>query len=416
MGALSGCGQKEKKTEPVVEVQVAPVKQGEIQQIVSAEAVLYPIHQAAITPKITAPVKRFYVNRGSKVKAGQLLAVLENRDLKAAAVDNRGAYEQAQAQYSTATASSIPEEAKKAQYDYDQAKEQLDAAQKMYDSRQNLYKEGALPRKDLDAATVAYVQARSQFALAQQHLESYKAVSHEASLKAAQGGLTSAEGKYLGAEAQLAYTEIRSPINGIVTDRPNYQGETPTAGTPLLTIMDTSQIIAKAHIPLEQAALLTVGDPATLNSVEAGQVSGKVTVVSPALDPNSTTVEVWVQAANPDGKLRPGSSVTVTMVARTVKDALIVPSSAILTATDGTTTVMLAGSDGKAHQQDVGTGIRQAQEVQVTKGLNVGQNVIITGAYGLPDNTQIKVAQAAPAEGEKPSGDKAEKSDDKEKD
>lgn len=416
MGALSGCGQKEKKTEPVVEVQVAPVKQGEIQQIVSAEAVLYPIHQAAITPKITAPVKRFYVNRGSKVKAGQLLAVLENRDLKAAAVDNRGAYEQAQAQYSTATASSIPEEAKKAQYDYDQAKEQLDAAQKMYDSRQNLYKEGALPRKDLDAATVAYVQARSQFALAQQHLESYKAVSHEASLKAAQGGLTSAEGKYLGAEAQLAYTEIRSPINGIVTDRPNYQGETPTAGTPLLTIMDTSQIIAKAHIPLEQAALLKVGDPATLNSVEAGQVSGKVTVVSPALDPNSTTVEVWVQAANPDGKLRPGSSVTVTMVARTVKDALIVPSSAILTATDGTTTVMLAGSDGKAHQQDVGTGIRQAQEVQVTKGLNVGQNVIITGAYGLPDNTQIKVAQAAPAEGEKPSGDKAEKSDDKEKD
>ncbi len=65
--------------------------------------------------------------------------------------------------------------------------------------------------------------------------------------KSATGQLTSAKGKFEGAAAQLSYTEIRSPIDGVVTDRPLYPGETPTAGTALLTIMDTSSVIAKAH-------------------------------------------------------------------------------------------------------------------------------------------------------------------------
>src|ERR1700675_1243665 len=60
--------------------------------MVTSEAVLYPLAQSAIVPKISAPIKAFYVNRGSKVHAGQLLATLENRDLAAAAQDNQGAY------------------------------------------------------------------------------------------------------------------------------------------------------------------------------------------------------------------------------------------------------------------------------------------------------------------------------------
>jgi multidrug efflux pump subunit AcrA (membrane-fusion protein) len=412
---FSGCSQEEKPKPPVVEVQIAPVQKADIQETVSAEAVLFPLHQSAITPKIVAPVKQFYVNRGAHVKAGQLLAVLENRDLEAAAIDNRGTYQQAEAQYKTTTAAALPEEMKKAQLDADAAKQELDAAQKVFDSRQNLYQQGALPRKDLDAAGVALVQARNQYNLAQQHLDALKSVSHEEALKAAAGQLASAKGKYLGAEAQLSYTEVRSPINGVVTDRPNYPGETPTAGTPLLTVMDTSQIIAKAHIPQEQAALLKAGDAATLNSPESGQVNAKVTLVSPALDPNSTTVEVWVQAANSDGKLRPGGSATVSMIAQTVRDAFIVPTSAILTGSDGATTVMLAGNDGKAHEQPVEVGIRQGDKAQITKGVKAGDTVIVGGAYGLPDNTQIKIAQAPPtAEEDKPSGDKSGKPDEKE--
>src|SRR5512133_2457801 len=70
--------------EPVVAVQMAKAERKSIQQVVSTEAILFPRNQAAITPKIAAPVRKFYVNGGSRVHAGQLLAVLENGDLAAA--------------------------------------------------------------------------------------------------------------------------------------------------------------------------------------------------------------------------------------------------------------------------------------------------------------------------------------------
>jgi RND family efflux transporter MFP subunit len=404
--SLLGCS-REKQPEPTVAVQVVPVKKTTINQTVTSEAILFPLAQSAIVPKISAPVKAFYVNRGSKVHEGQLLAKLENRDLAAAAEDNQGAYDQAQAAYAIATASTLPEEIQKAQGDTKAAKLALEAEQKLYDSRQDLYQQGALPRKDLDQATVSLAQARTQYEVAQHHLDALMAGGKQQEIKSAQGQLQSAKGKYLGAEAQLNYSEIRSPINGVVTDRPLYPGEMAAAGTPLLTVMDTSSVVARAHIPQEQAALVKLGDTAAIvlrgavsggvsdkASGEDDAIEGKVTVVSPALDPNSTTVEVWVQAKNPKGRLRPGTSVRISMLARSVPNSMVIPAAAVLTAPDGSSYVMLAGSDDKAHQKTVKTGIRQGDQVQILDGLAEGDRVVASGAYGLPDNTKIRVEAA----------------------
>ena len=128
--------------------------------------------------------------------------------------------------------------------------------------------------------------------------------------------MNAAKGDTENANATLGYTKITSPIDGVITDRPNYPGETPATGTPVITVMDLSQIVARAHVAQLEAASLKVGDPATITIPgQATSVKGKVTLVSPAVDPNSTTVEVWVQAPNPKESLRPGTSVRVAMVA-----------------------------------------------------------------------------------------------------
>lgn len=407
---------KEKTEEPTVSVQIAPVEKKDVQQVVTAEALLFPLQQAAIVPKITAPVRKFYVKRGARVHQDQLLAVLENRDLAAAAQDTKGSYDQAQAAYETTTAASLPEEIQKAKFDAQVNKETLDATQKVYDSRQELFKQGALPRKDLDQAAVNLVQARSQYEVAQKHLDSLMAVGRQQELKSAAGQLESAKGKYMGASAQLSYSEIRSPIDGWVTDRPLYPGEMPASGVPLITVMDLSQVIARAHIPQQQAALLKVGDAATITAVGQDKpVEGKVTVVSPALDPNSTTVEIWVQAKNPKQSLRPGISVQLSMISRTVPDALVVPAAAILTAADGSTSVMVVGTDNRAHQKTVKTGIKQEDDIQIIEGLKGDEKVVASGAYGLPDNTKVTAEEAKSAEdsdkpsGAKPAGKEADK-------
>jgi multidrug efflux pump subunit AcrA (membrane-fusion protein) len=395
----TSCSKAGKEEQPVVTVQTAVAERGKIEQVITTDAILFPKDQAAITPRITSPVKTFFVNRGSRVHRGELLAVLENRDLAAVEIENKGAYEQAQATYGISTSSSLPEEWQKAEYDLKAAKQEYDAQQKIYDSRKILFEQGALPRKDFDQSAVATTQAKANYDIAQRHLAALEAAGKKDQMKLAKGQLTAAQGKYEGAAAQLSYSEIRSPIDGVVTERPLYPGETAPAGTPLLVVMDTSSVTARAHIPQAAAVVLKVGDAATITAPGNIQVNGKVTLVSPALDPNSTTVEVWVAAPNPDGSLRPGTTATVQMIARTLNDAILIPASALLKTPDGASTVMLAGADGKAHQVSVETGIRQGDRLQITKGLSGGEKVIITGAYGLPDNTKLKIAEAPPANG-----------------
>src|SRR5215471_7721534 len=329
---LAACSKKEQEPEPVVSVQAELVRQGPISEVITTDAVLFPMNQATIVPKISAPVKKAYVARGAKVHQGQLLITLENQDLAAAAEEARGNLEQAQATRDIATANALPEELQKAEWDAKTAQDTLDAQQKIVESRKVLLEQGAIPRKDYDAANLAFIQARAQYEQAKKHLDGLRAVGHQQELKSANAQLVAAQGKYNNAKSQLDYSNIVSPMNGVVADGPWYPGMMPQAGAPLITIMDISRMIAKAHIPQTQAALVKKGDDASIKvAASDDDLKGKVVLVSPALDPGSTTVEVWVEADNRKGLLRAGSSVIVSMVARTVLNALTVPAPALIT-------------------------------------------------------------------------------------
>jgi multidrug efflux pump subunit AcrA (membrane-fusion protein) len=396
--AVCGCSGSSADNDPGVPVETALVERHAINEVVTAEAVLSPIREVALTPKVAAPVKKFYVKLGEKVHPGELLAELENSDLAAAELENKGAYEQAQANYQIARASGLPEELRKAQSDAQAARQNLDAQEKIYSSREELFKQGAIPRKDLDSAQVALTEARGQNDIAQNHLRALEAGGEQKRIQAAGAQLTEARGKYLGAAAQLSYSELRSPIAGVVTYRLAYPGQMPAAGDPVMTVMDLSQIIAKAHIPQQQAATLKIGDAATIIAPDTQEkISARVTVVNAALDPGSSTVEVWVQAANPEQRLKPGSSAQIEMVARSVPDALVVPAAAIVHDSNGANAVMVVGPDSKAHQTSVQLGVKQGDDVQITSGVNAGERVVTQGAYGLPDGAKVQIAPAKPA-------------------
>jgi HlyD family secretion protein len=381
---MAGCSTQDAPEEtPTVNVQVDAAETGTIQRRVNAEAILYPLDQAAIVPKITAPVSKFYVDRGSRVHAGQLLAELESKDLASAATESEGGYQQADAAYQQAL--------QKAQQDLQLSKEQLDAQQRLYDSRKSLFEQGAASQRDVDDAAVALTQAKNQYQLAQKQMD----------LKAAEGGLTAAKGKSAAAEAQLSYTRIVSPIDGVVTDRPFYQGETAPSGSPILTVMNLSQVVARAHVSQEEAALIKVGDAANVSTPEVPEAHGKVTLVSPALDPNSTTVEVWVQVPNPQGALKAGASANVQIITQTVPNAIVAPVSALLAASDGGTSVMVLDADNKVSRRAVKVGIRDGPNMQVLDGLKKGERIVTVGAFVLDrmdedDLPKVKIQVQAP--------------------
>jgi multidrug efflux pump subunit AcrA (membrane-fusion protein) len=411
----AGCGADEKEKEPVVTVEAAPPERGAISEVVSAEAVVYPVQQSVITPKIASTIHEFLVQRGSKVHQGQLLAILENADLAAAAEQSKGEFEQAEAGYATTVEAGVPQAMQKAELDAAAAKAAYEAAQKVYDSRKELFQQGALPRRDLDAAQVALAQAKTQSDVAERQLADLKRLGEQQALKSAKGQLAAAKGKLMGSSAALSYSEIRSPIDGVVTDRPQYAGELAAANQPLMTVMDLSKLLAKSHISRVEAASLKVGDAAEVRAEGVEDpIHGRVSLVSPALDPGSTTIEVWVEVAKPEPRLKPGMTVQVSMVAKTVTDALLVPASAVFQTTEDADYVMVAGSDQHAHQKIVKLGVRNGDRVQVVSGLDPGEKVIRSGGYGLPDKTRIKGKEIPPSKDDA-SADKAGAADDSSK-
>src|SRR5262245_40403820 len=384
---LWGCSSKtetEPETEPVVTVDVAPVLSSSIQLKVGSDAVLYPLQQAAIIPKIQAPVKKFYVEKGAPVRAGQLLAELENQDLAGAVAEARAAFDQAGANYETTAKATLPEEAHKAELDVKAGKDTLDNAQRLYDARQNLFKEGAIAEKDVKDAQVALTQAQNQYEIARTHLQAVQSVSMDQSIKAAAAQRDAAKARLESAEAQLSYSRITSPINGVVTDRPGFAGEMPASGAPLITVMDVSQVIARAHVSQRDAAQLKVGNPANIFPLDgSAPVPGRVTVVSPALDPANTTIEVWIQAPNTGGVLKPGTSLRVEIIAKMAANALIIPEEAVLTRPSGSTAVIIVDPENKPEKKSVTLGIHDAGMVQVVSGLMSGDRVVTAGVFEL---------------------------------
>jgi len=412
---LLGCGGEEKAPTALVTVQVAPAKRGPIELEITSDAVIYPLEQAVITAKITSTIAKFYVQRGSKVKQGQVLALLENADLAGQAEQSKGEFEQAEASYDTTTGASLPEQIQKAELDAAAATAAFDAQQKVYEARKVLFDQGALPRRDYDAGVVALAQARSTNDQAQKQLEDLRKIGAQSTLKSAGGQLSAAKGKYLNAKAQLSYSEIRSPIDGVVTDRPQYQGELATANQPLLTVMNTSKLIAKTHIAQTETVLIKVGNPAEIELTGLEEpIKAKVTLVSPALDPGSTTVEVWVVSDKANPALKPGMNARVNIIAKSEEDALVVPASAVYKSEEAGDYVMLAGPDKKAHLAKVRVGIKNKELAQIASGIKENDSVITVGGYALPDGTQIKIeATPAPEPEKSEADDKGAAADDK---
>ncbi len=401
--SLSGCKKAEEDGTPAaVAVKAAHPTQGPISEEIAADAILAPLTQAALAPRISAPILKEYVQRGAHVRKGQLLMSLDDRDLRGSALDSAGAVTAAQANLTAVTGATVPEDLRKAELDVAQLQAARDVAAVTANERKELFRQGALSGRDADAAFAASVQAQSALDTAKQHLESVRGVTGTTTQQTAQGQLQSARGRLINAEAQVSYANLRSPIDGVVTDRPLFAGETSTAGNPLITIMDTSAMLAKLHLAQAIAQKLAPGQKAEIHLPGIDDpITATVSFISPALDPESTTVEVWLKLANADGRLKAGTPVHAVIRGNTVAQALLLPPGAILPAKDGGNSVLVVGSDGVAHKRAITAGIRTDTSIQVVSGLSAGDVVVTEGGYGLDDGTRVTTTAKAGASEDK---------------
>jgi HlyD family secretion protein len=394
---LVGCGsQEEPPPKPVVEVKIAKVELAEVRITVRAPAYVFAREQANINARITATIQKLLVRKGDNVAAGQVLAQLDNRDLLAQRDEAIAAVTDAEANLQRVASGTLPTDIERARGQAASTQAALNQAQKFYERRRQLFEQGAIPQRDLLLSETELAQAKANHEVATRALDLLQNQSRDKDILMAKSKVEQAQARLSLVNAQLDFAEIRSAAAGTITEQFMFPGDMAKPDAPIFTVMDLAVAVARAQIPEAQAAGVRPGETCTFVPVDAARTSfaGRISVVNQAIDPARRTVESWCEIPNPKRALRAGAFGQVLIVTGVVPNSIVVPLAAVQFvegANEGV--VMVAGEKGVAVKKQVETGDVFDGKVQIKSGLTAGESVIVQGAYGLAEGTQIRLQE-----------------------
>jgi RND family efflux transporter MFP subunit len=393
-------GAADETAQPIVSVRLAKAEVGAIAQPLDLVGTISARQEATISSKVSAQIAQMGLLKNRTVRRGEVLAVLESRDLTAQQAEAAAALREAEIGVKNTGQGAIPltnAQDVKAVHD---AQGTLDNARKTFERRKTLYDQGGISKKDLEASQLDVTKAEDDLRLAERAASLHQATTNPSDLATARSKEQQASGHLASITAQAGYATIRAPFDGVIGDQFLYQGDFASAGTKMLTIADTSSVIVKAPLSVDAAMRVRAGDSATIqpDTLPGVTLQGTVSLVGRAADPQSRTVELWITLPNPDGHLRPNSAARVTVQSANVSNAIVVPTAAVtLDATNANSgTVMVVDAKSVAHEIKVTTGAHSRERTQITSGLRGGETVVIEGNYGLPEGTKVQNADAAP--------------------
>ena len=392
----SSANEAETEVTPTVSVKVAKAEKETIAAQVSAVGTIWPREKADVAAKISAQIKQMGLLKNRVVRAGEIIAILESKDLQAQRAEAVAALNEARANERSLVTGTIPKTNAEDQKALLDARAKVNNARATFERRRALYERGGISKKDLEASQLELTTAEDELRLEEQTvaLRSRSLNPNDRALAAAR--TAQAQQRVATLDAQLSYATIRSPITGIVTDQFQYEGEFASAGGKLVTIADTSTVIVKAPFADTAVAQLKTGDTATVvpTDTSAEEMRGQITLLGRSSDPTNRTVEVWVTLANDGGHLRANGAAQVTVFANSKSDAIVVLASAVTleasNASEGT--VMVVDAQNVAHETKVTIGIRTPEKLEIVEGLQGGETVVIEGNYALPDGTKVEIA------------------------
>jgi HlyD family secretion protein len=386
----------EEQKDIVVSVRAAKVEKQPIAMQTAALGTITPREQATVSPKISSQIKKMRLLRNTAVRAGETIAVLEAGDLQTQRAEAAAALQQAQLNAKGIKTGSIPQATAQAEKDLRDARANVNNARLLYERRRELYNQGGIALKEVEAAQLALTTAENSLKLAEQSatLRAKTLSPNEQAVADAQ--VKAAQDRLANFDAQIGYANIRAPFSGIITEQFQFEGEFATAGAKLFTIADLSEVIIKVPFADSIVAQLKIGDEADVlpTDLPGENLSGRISLISQTTDPQNRTVEVWVNLKNTGGRLRANGAAQVIVHANAESEALVAPAPAVTleTSDSNTGTVMVIDNESVAHEKKVTVGIKTHDFIEILSGLKEGDTVVIEGNYALPDGTKVEVA------------------------
>jgi len=396
---------------PEVEVARAAAESSDVGgTVLSATGYIVAHHTINVNSKVTGRLAWIGVEKGDKVKEGQVLVRLEDQEFRAAYDQARGLVGNARAYLDELQHGSRPEEIQQAQHNLDEARATLANDKLTLDRTKELATNGVVSRQQLDDATAKFEADQQRVNSLQQAFTLAKIGPRAEEIARAQGALAQAQGQLDYAKSQLDATVIRAPVTGTILDRTAEKGELITAqfasaaaGGPqgsVVSLADLNDLQVELDIAQADFARLGPAQKAvvTTDAYPDKQYDGQIAQISPEANRQKATVQVKVQVLNPgkypDVQLRPEMNATVRFLANEPpKDAkapagVFVPSAA-LRDRDGKKIVFIA-YDGKAVAREIHV-MGQRSDGALVDGLVGGENVITTAPAALKDGDKIKI-------------------------
>jgi RND family efflux transporter MFP subunit len=355
---------------PAVEVETATVSlvyPSQTFTLLNASGYVVAQRKAAVASKATGRLDWLGVEEGSKVKAGDILARLENRDATASR-------DQAAAALITARAT------------LDQAKAELQDAAQNYQRQKELVSQGITARAEYDSAEARY--RRTQAAVA-----------------GATSAITGAEAALRGANVAIEYTLIRAPFDGVVLTKSADVGDIVTplgaaanAKAAVVTLADMGSLMVEADVSEANLEKVKVGQPCEvlLDALPDARFRGVVHTVVPTADRSKATVMVKVRFVDKDRRILPEMSAKVAFLERPVKSDEQKPRIALNPAAlseRGGRTVVFKVAGQRAMESPVGLGAVLGEMREVTSGVKAGEKVVLKPLERLRNDSKIKTAE-----------------------
>ena len=267
---------------------------------------------------------------------------------------------------------------------------------KFYDRRRQLFEQGAIPQRDVLVSETELAQAKANHEVAKKSLDLLQTQSRDKDILMARSKVEQAQARLSLVKTQLDFAEIRSPFPGTITEQFMFPGDMAKPDAPIFTVMDLSVAVARTQIPDSESVAVRTGAVCEFAPSDAAGTTfaGRISVVNQAIDPGRRTVEAWCEIPNSKRTLRAGAFGQVRIVTGVEPKSVVVPLAAVQFAEGSKKgVVMVAGDKGVAVKKEVETGDVFDGKVQIKGGLSAGESVIVQGAYGLAEGTQIRVQE-----------------------
>jgi RND family efflux transporter MFP subunit len=387
-------------------VEVIHPKKGGMQRTSTQVGSVHPDEWAELHAKISGFLKEQSVDIGSKVKQGQVLAVIDDPEVVKERDRAAAALEQANAASKVAetriTVEEKNREAAAANVKQAQAEVARYVSTRKFREKVLARYRGLYERNAVDLAIVQEEEEHLESAIANEGAAQAailtaqaKLLAAEAAVEQARADVAEAKAKVDVAAATLAkdqvlvdYTMIRAPYDGVITLRTYHvgafirsaaEGET----RPLLTVAKTDKIRVVTYIPDRDVPYVDIGDEAVirLDALPGEVFKGKVSRFSETEDPQSRTMRTEIDLPNPDGRLREGMYGVATVILEKNLKNLTVPASAIVDRSDGDSSkaFVYVVRDDKAHKVPVTIGAEDGIRVEIVEGLKEEDRVVLNG-------------------------------------